>query len=107
MRNICAHHGRLWNLATVVKPEIPRRKLHPDWYEPIKVEQGGVFTPLTILAYVLGQIAPRTSWGRRLSDLLDAHPEIPRQQMGFPDDWKMSPIWGRLLDDPRDGRHDH
>ncbi len=93
IRNICAHHGRLWNRELGVRPFIPRRKKYPDWHEPIAIGQNRIFGILTILHYLLRIVAPQSKWKSRLYGLLDEYPEISRWSMGFPDNWKGSPLW--------------
>lgn len=90
IRNLCAHHGRLWNRELGHKPFIPR---HPEWEQPIRVPPDRVFAVLTILADVMRRLAPADTWALRLRALLDASAHIPLQMMGFPRDWKDSLIW--------------
>lgn len=94
-RNICAHHSRLWNRELGDKPIIPLAKKHPEWHEPVKIENNRVFGILTILKYLLGEIAPQSNWFSRLQGLLKEYPEIPLKQMGFPEEWMENPIWKR------------
>ncbi len=35
VRNICAHHGRLWNRASGIKPLIPFQEEYPEWHQPV------------------------------------------------------------------------
>ncbi|OGF54087.1 MAG: hypothetical protein A2452_13590 [Candidatus Firestonebacteria bacterium RIFOXYC2_FULL_39_67] len=37
IRNICAHHSRLWNRELGVKPYIPRKNKYPQWHFPVPV----------------------------------------------------------------------
>lgn len=93
IRNICAHHGRLWNRELGVKPFIPKKNKYPQWHEPVPIPQNRIFGVLTILRYLLRIMAPQTKWQGRLYALLDEYPEISRWSMGFPDNWKDSPLW--------------
>lgn len=93
IRNICAHHSRLWNRKLGTMPMIPNRKNDPDWHIPVTVSNDRVFGVLTILKYCLDRIAPQSSWSERLFDLLDSYPEIPLKSMGFPVAWRTCPIW--------------
>ena len=93
IRNICAHHGRLWNRELGVKPFIPRKPKYPQWHEPVTIPQNRIFGVLTILRYLLKIIAPQSKWEHRLFALLEEYPEISRWSMGFPDNWKESPLW--------------
>ena len=93
IRNICAHHSRLWNRELGVRPFIPRRNKYPQWHNPVEIPQHRIFGVLTILRYLLSIIAPQSKWKSRLYALLDEYPEISRWSMGFPDNWKESPLW--------------
>ncbi len=91
IRNICAHHGRLWNRVLGIKPKIPERL--PDWHSPIPVTNDRVFGILTVCRYCLCKIAPQSNWANRLQMLLAEYQTIPIKHMGFPDDWRKCPIW--------------
>lgn len=41
----------------------------------------------------LRTVAPGTSWGSRLRDLLTASPHIDPAAMGFPPGWDAEPFW--------------
>jgi len=91
IRNICAHHGRLWNRALGTKPMIPRNDA--QWHQPIEVANTRIFGVLTLLKYCLDRIAPQSRWAERLRALLKEFPGIPLASMGFPLDWEKCPIW--------------
>lgn len=93
IRNVCAHHSRLWNRELGVKPMIPRQDEYPDWHQPVAVDNRRVFAVLTICNFCMQSIAPGSQWAQRLRALLDDFPQIPRASMGFPEDWLESPIW--------------
>lgn len=93
VRNICAHHGRLWNRELGVKPKIPFQRDYPEWHVPVGIPHHRVFAALTLCRHCLKHIAPQSQWKRRLLDLLAAHPDIPIREMGFPSSWESSPIW--------------
>ena len=94
LRNLCAHHGRLWNRTLPVTPALPNPANRPEFHAPVAVPTKRTFTALTILRYLLRFIAPQSGWPRRLEDLLSLkHPGIPIDQMGFPRNWKDCPVW--------------
>lgn len=99
VRNICAHHGRLWNRELGYKPLIPKSRKHPQWHEPVEVRNNRMFGILTILKYMLTGIAPQSNWPGRLDDLLQKYPDIPQIPMGFPEKWKKCPIWRETTTD--------
>lgn len=93
VRNICAHHSRLWNRELGVKPIIPRIAQYPAWHTPVKVENKRMFAVLTICQYSLRRIAPQSGWLNRLQQLLADFPNVPTASMGFPANWTACPIW--------------
>ena len=92
-RNACAHHARLWNRVIPVRPYIPRIKHNPEWHSPVQFDATSIFTVLALLNYLLKYIRPQNDFRARLENLLEKYPDIPRDAMGFPSNWKDSPIW--------------
>lgn len=90
VRNVCAHHGRLWNRVLGVKPMIPR---DPTWHSPIQVENDRVFSVLTILAYLSEDETSLNAWRTDVESLLGRYSGIPQDRMGFPIEWKRSSLW--------------
>jgi abortive infection bacteriophage resistance protein len=93
VRNICAHHARLWNRVLGVKPLIPLQGKYPDWHTPFTLQNDRIFAILTICRYCVDRVAPQSSWDTRVRALLGAHSTIPTVEMGFPSNWAASPIW--------------
>ena len=91
IRNICAHHGRLWNRVLGLKPLIPDKD--SKWHTPIEVPNDRMFAVLTLLKYVLTIVAPQSKWQNRLESLMEKYPDVPLRDMGFPQNWKDCPIW--------------
>lgn len=92
-RNICAHHGRLWNRELGYKPKLPYERKYPDWHKPVVLPNNRVFIILTILKYLLNMIAPQSGWANRLASLKKEYPEISLRSMGFPEKWEQSSFW--------------
>ena len=93
VRNICAHHGRLWNRESGTKPIIPAIYKYPDWHTPVKITNSRLFAILTICRHCLRCVAPQSRWVERLRALLVEYSAIPIKEMGFPANWKDSPLW--------------
>jgi abortive infection bacteriophage resistance protein len=91
VRNICAHHARLWNRELGTHPRIPNKR--PEWNSPQRVPGKRIFPVLTICRWSLARIAPQSSWNQRCSELIDRAAEIPLVSMGFPAWWRECPIW--------------
>lgn len=101
VRNICAHHGRLWNREIGTQPKIPIERKHPEWHRPYRLQPQRVFTMLTIANYCLRRLSSASDWALRWRGLLEEHPRIHRRSMGIPSDWLASPLWdnARRADD--------
>lgn len=93
VRNICAHHGRLWNRELGTKPKIPEPRKHPEWHNPVAIPNDRVFGILTLCKHSLSRIAPQSRWDERWRALLQDFPYVPRGSMGVPKDWEDCPIW--------------
>ena len=92
-RNICAHHGRLFNRKLGMKPTFPANpRKHPQWQQ-VKPGKDRLFGTLTMLTYLLSQIAPNSEWRHRIVALLNEYPEISEQEMGFVTNWKTTTLW--------------
>ena len=91
IRNMAAHHGRLWNRTMGIRPKIPQKDL--AWHSPVEIGNDRMFGVLSICRYCLRRIAPQSQWQTRLEDLFNSSPSIPIQKLGFPANWKSSPIW--------------
>jgi len=93
IRNICAHHSRLWNRALPVRPSIPIKKYHSEFYSPTIMNNQNYLVILAILKYLLDRIEPDNSLIIDFADLLEQFPEVPIFKMGFPPNWKKYPIF--------------
>lgn len=102
VRNICAHHSRLWNRELGVKPMIPLAADYPDWHKPVCIRNNRVFAVLTMCRWCLHRIAPQSRWADRLRGLLRASPEIPLDAMGIPANWEACPIWAQREESDHD-----
>ena len=91
IRNLCAHHERLWNRELSIKPVLPKRE--DRWTSLITDDNNRIFVILTILNYLTKKIDTQNNWAGRLNYLFTSYPEIPINLMGFPEDWSDSPLW--------------
>lgn len=91
VRNICAHHGRLWNRMLGTQPMIPRDE--PRWHEPYEIDSRKIGAVVMILRYLLRRVAPSTHRPQRFEGLLAEHPAIDQSRMGLSTGWKESQIW--------------
>ena len=92
IRNICAHHGRLWNRHIAVCPLIPEKD--PQWHEnAYPINPTRVYSVLTILNTLVKKVAPQSGWKDRLFALLADFPDIHRLSMAIPAEFEKSALW--------------
>lgn len=87
LRNICAHHGRVWNRRFAYRPAVytqaPQHFKDPQSYYCLAVVMRLFSRPLD----------PHDEWPLRLLDLFKHHPAIAAAELGFPTAWEADPIW--------------
>lgn len=81
VRNICAHHGRLWNRRLTVTTILPTSP--PQLSGAINTAADRqIYNTLTIMMHVMRLIAPQSDWADRVCELLDSHPVQDYASMG-------------------------
>ena len=96
VRNLCAHHSRLWNREISIPPKLPKS---PHWQLPPRLVPSQVqpmrrvYVVLLILSHLMEQVSPDSEWRIRFRSLLKRYPETSLTMMGFPSDWEQHPLW--------------
>jgi abortive infection bacteriophage resistance protein len=90
-RNICAHHGRLWNRILTNKPTNLARPTNV-WLSSAPRNDKSYFLICCFL-YMLRAINPNTRFVTKFKNLLGRYPTIDKKAMGFPDKWDEDPFW--------------
>ena len=91
VRNICAHHSRLWNRRLSINAIIPRRTDFP--FVEIPHDTKRVYYILSIILYFLQTINPNNTFAIRFKSLLAKYPQIDSSAMGFPVNWENNSLW--------------
>ena len=99
VRNICAHHSRLWNFH-IVAPFTKRIGRDPHLAPFVEcLERQPSFnytttrTALSLCAYCMGIIRPESKWKERCRALLKTATPFILRGMGAPDDWETLAMW--------------
>lgn len=93
VRNVCAHHARLWNRRFPMTYPVIKR-LRGRLQEPsLTLEDHHLFNHLVILDHLMTAIQPGTAWTRRLKDLLERRSDQELAWMGFPSNWRDRDPW--------------
>lgn len=103
VRNIAAHHARLWNRPLVDQPGLPRTG-EIAWLDHLaaggRAGQTRLRAAAAVLRHPLAAVHPASSWPRRLGDHVATLPEAPGvslRAMGFPPAWDALELWTRRL----------
>lgn len=100
VRNICAHHGRLWNVGLGVCPAIPKSPSVSWLTGPNAIPERSrkrLYPVLVSLQSVLDVISPRNGWAQRLHKTLSLRPPMNLAGMGVPKGWADDRFWSRHL----------
>lgn len=99
VRNLSAHHSRLFRKSLVVRPGTKHMREIPELSHINDLNQQRVskaYPVLAILAYLMRTADPESSWVNRAVELFDRFEDLPTASLadyGFPDDWKSQLIW--------------
>ncbi len=92
VRNVCSHHGRLWNRVLELTPRIT-----PDdhWTPPATPRRDRVFYALLIIRDLLRKSGASNDWKERCDELLKpiANSRKWRLAMGMPENYLNHPVW--------------
>ena len=92
VRNICAHHSRLWNRILSIRPLMPRSPRNTFIALPASGTQQTYFV-LSMIIYLLNTVNPNHSFISRFKELLNRYPSIDVRAMGFPINWENEKLW--------------
>jgi abortive infection bacteriophage resistance protein len=94
VRNICAHHSRLWNRCFAISlPKINRMRNSLIPQDAPNHQARHLYNYLVVIDVLMRAISPNSSWKNRLMDLLTTIEPCHYRRMGFPDDWKEREPW--------------
>jgi len=92
IRNICAHHNRLWNRILAIKSVMPKNP-GSIWLNQQNINPQKIYLFLSILKYLLNIINPDTTFSLRLKNLYLDYKNVDIAKMGFPIDWQEEELW--------------
>jgi abortive infection bacteriophage resistance protein len=92
VRNLAAHHSRLWNRRLTFTMTLPNRPQHiVGWFNT--QAKRNIYNTLAMLGYILRLMSPGTTWTERLRQLIEESPLVNSSAMGFPPDWRDFSLW--------------
>ena len=96
IRNICAHHGRLWNKNLPGRPKLLSKPPAP-WLTQVPSAKDHIMLYIHIccMKYMLDVISPGHHFTPKLADLLKRYPSVDLNALGFPSTWNNEPLWSK------------
>ena len=95
IRNIIAHHSRLWNRNMVKKPIDNLNNSIGKWFtnslNPVQSKKP--FLIISCMLYLCNEVSPNHQIKTQLLKLFNSNPTIPVYKSGFLNNWQNEPIW--------------
>ncbi|MEV5960485.1 Abi family protein [Kribbella sp. NPDC051952] len=100
VRNVCAHHSRLWNrnLADQLAPSHLRSIPDLRHLTDHEVSHSRIYSTLCVIAFLLARVAQRPQWATQVRQLIgEGIPACGRgvHELGFPHGWMAERPWVR------------
>ena len=94
IRNICAHHGRLWNKNLPGRPKLMPKPPNAWIVDvPVAAEHYMLYVHLCCMKYLMNVINPGNHFTQRLQGLLSKYPNIDPKALGLKLNWQHEPLW--------------
>ena len=95
IRNIIAHHSRLWNGNMNKRPTDRLNNPRGQWFNCplVEVQKKKPFLIISCMLYLCNEIAPGHRIKARIYRLIETYPSIPVYKMGFMNNWQNEPLW--------------
>jgi abortive infection bacteriophage resistance protein len=99
VRNICAHHARLWNRDFAIKPDVLRTPQN-KWISSRFENNQRTFYFLCVLKYLMIAANPNNNLTSKLNALFAKYPQVPYKYIGIPSNengellpWDKEDLW--------------
>lgn len=86
VRNICAHHSRLFSKVNITRPVFPRH-IKGKWVK-VWPKEDRIYASICIIKRLLDICAPEFDFINRLKPIINAFRSEQLATMGFPDNWE-------------------
>ena len=95
LRNICAHHGRLWNRRLTSIPTLPYNTSN-SFFSKLELKSiytNKLYATLCCMRYILREIDVENDFHIKIKELMDKAVFNQEKEMGFVENWRDHPIW--------------
>jgi abortive infection bacteriophage resistance protein len=101
IRNLCAHHARLWNRLYSIRAQVPNNPRNPFLKSTYFLDENGdknyfnkkTYFVLSMIIYLLNTVNPKHTFQSKFHQLLNKFPMIDLKAMGFPEGWENEVLW--------------
>ncbi|MDR1114679.1 MAG: Abi family protein [Tannerella sp.] len=92
IRNVCAHHARLWNKPLQIQPLFPRHTQY-TWLMDKTVCNNRIYYVLSMIVYFLNTVNSNHTFKQKLDNLFLKYPNVDEKAMGFPANRRSELLW--------------
>jgi len=95
VRNIIAHHSRLWSRNMVKKPVDNINNPLGLWFDtPLTpVQKKKPFLIISAMLYICNKVTPEHNIKIKIIDLINRNSNVPIYKLGFLNNWDSQPLW--------------
>lgn len=95
VRNIVAHHSRLYSRDMVKTPIRNIRNPQAAWLnnQLTSQQQKKVFLIISCMLYICNKVTPGHQIKQKIKELIRINPSIPVYKLGFLNDWDQQDLW--------------
>lgn len=93
VRNICAHHSRLYNRTLSQSLVLPTHTNGNIWINNRIVDNAKIYAVLSAMVYLLDRINGVHDFRNRLFLLFAKYPDVESRLLNFPVNWKQEAFW--------------
>lgn len=93
VRNICAHHCRLYNRTLSQSLVIPIYTFNNKWISTNSIDNAKIYAVICAIIYLLDRINNSYDIRTRMNALFAKYPDVNPALLNFPSNWQNEPLW--------------
>lgn len=95
VRNIVAHHSRLYSRDMVKTPILKLRNPQDAWLNNpiIESQRKKVFLIISCMVFICNKVTPGHNIKLKIKDLIQNNSTIPIYKLGFLNNWERQDLW--------------
>jgi len=95
IRNVIAHHSRLWSRTMVKRPSMQLNNPTGAWFTqpPRQGQIDKPFSTISCMVYLCNFLNNTQEIKSKIIDLIESYPNVPVYKLGFFNRWRNEPLW--------------